>query len=1185
MYLLIVGALIAIAIHYATSGPSGPPAALALLQRYSLPLLVATLLLGVVGAVWRHLMDRPRRPTWRSARPPYPGLEAFTEDDAAVFFGRDVEISLLMDRLNPANAESAHRFVAVIGPSGVGKSSLIQAGLAPRLALLRRPWAILPPMTPEHQPMHNLARSLATADGRIEDADRIAAELARGPEALSRHLEALRTAKGDRSARVLLILDQAEELLTMTPESERTEFLDLLRHSLWPDRRLWAIATLRSEFLTAFLQAGCADLFRNPVVLGALGRAALLEVIEKPAATTSITFAPRVVIGLVADTGSGDALPLLAYTLQALYLRAQARSDDTITEDDYRALGGVSGILAARADKVAAELAADPAAAPVLPTLLKFVTLEEGEATRRRVRRGMLTPAEHHVADAFIGERLLSSAASEGGATIQVAHEALFRQWVPLRQAIEARNDDLRQRAQFERWAQDWDASGRRDSFLLRDDRLLTAQQWMSNHGAVAAEMPLVHRFLHCSAQSDRTAMQRLSESVARRSLASIDQDPELGLLLAVAAIVECAATPQAHRALLAALNACRLRRVLRGHERVVRGVDWSPDGSRLATASQDMSLRIWDAESGAQLLALRGHTDWIRGVAWSPNGRLIATAGEDLTARVWDAIEGAEVSVLHGHLELLHAVAWAPDGLRLVTGSHDGTARIWNARSARELHRLEGHTDWVRGVAWSPDGRRVATGSSDGRARVWDAESGTLETTLYGHTDWVQGLAWSPDGRWLATASSDRSARIWDVATATATAQLTGHTDWVHHVAWSPDSQRVVTVSRDRTARIWEANTAAEVAVIRGHSDWVHGVAWSPDGERLATASYDQLVRVWDAKAPTEVAVLRGHKGWVQAVAWSLDGSERVASASHDGTARVWDACGGGKLAVLRGHESWVHDVAWSPDGRRLVTSSRDRTARIWDIGMQKEVCVLRGHTNWVEYVAWSPDGARVATGSNDRRARIWDAETGACLLTLDGHADWVRTVAWSPDGLGVATASNDRTVRVWDAIRGVTLHVLQGHRHWVNGVSWSPDRRRLATASSDWTARIWDVTNGQLAELTGHEDAVLGVAWSPDGRRLATASADRTARIWDAMTGAPLGILCVHGDAIEDVAWSPDGSRVATASRDHTAQIWHAGTDVDMLVSIARQRVLRELSPEERKSAMLPETAAVAGTRQPLL
>jgi WD domain, G-beta repeat len=597
LFLLVT--LLGVATSVMTNYPDALPGSFSFFRKASLPVAIVTVLLIIGVMVWQHRTEERLtvidRPIWDSDRSPFPGLEAFTEQDAAVFFGREAESVELLGRLHPVVAGKANRLVAVVGPSGAGKSSLVQAGVVPRLRQRRGDWIVVPPVVPGDYPLRSLRRSLAATCPGIPTKDVLAARFA----------DELRTVARRPNASVLVIVDQAEELITLSGESECDEFLSFLVSGLAADPRLWIIMIMRSEFLTAFLSTEQAWLFRDPVTVGTLGRAALVEVIEQPARRAGLTFdPPSLPQQMAVDAGSGDALPLLAYALQELYLAAGPGG--VLSVDAYQRLGGVTGVLTRQADKVAAELGGIDSAEPVLPTLLKFVTIGENEPTRRRVLRSALTEAQWRIVEAFLAARLLTSTGDGDDTVLEVAHEALFRSWVPLRHAIEACTDQLRWRADLERWARDWEISGRQDAYLLRDERLKVAQRWTASDGDVVAGLPLVAEFLACSNQADRATMHRLSETIARQALSTIDSDPNYSLLLALAAFEECAPTALAVRALAAALVASQVHVVLDGHDDWVWGVAWSPDGQRLATASADRTARIWDAHSGDEIAVLR---------------------------------------------------------------------------------------------------------------------------------------------------------------------------------------------------------------------------------------------------------------------------------------------------------------------------------------------------------------------------------------------------------------------------------------------------------------------------------------------------------------------------------------------------------------------------------------------------
>ncbi len=579
-------------------------------------------------------------------------------------------------------------------------------------------------------------------------------------------------------------------------------------------------------------------------------------------------------------------------------------------------------------------------------------------------------------------------------------------------------------------------------------------------------------------------------------------------------------------------------RYALTGHRGAVRGVSWSPDGSRLATASWDGTARIWDARDGRPVLVLAGHDGQVNSLAWSPDGRSIATAGWDGTARVWDAVDGRQKLRIATHSGRVRSVAWSPDGTRLATAAEDGLVRTWSATDGLEGPPFRGAASCMLCVAWSPDGTSLAAGGVDGKTRIWRTADGGLRSTLEGGGGWINSVAWSPDGKSLAAATQDGTVRIWDAATGRDQLVHVAYAGWINSVAWSPDGTTLATANSDGSARIREARDGRQLLILRKHRSQVVSVAWAPDGRSLAAGGADGHSHVWQVGGDSQSRIVDAHHDKINAVAWAPDGN-RLVTASWDGTAKVWDADSRVEILALRGHDGGAWTAAWSPDGRRLATAGTDGTAKVWDAG-GRLLATLRGHTSRIICAAWSPDGGRVATASWDGTARVWDPETGGELIALPDHASEVWSVAWSRDGTHLATGSRNGILRIWDLATRRALLVADGNRRRVIGLSWSPDGTRLASGAADDAIRIHDAAGRTLATLQGHTGEIRSVAWSPDSTRLASASADGTSKVWDPATGRELVTLKGHIGFVRSVAWSPDGSRLATTGDDGTVRIW---------------------------------------------
>ncbi len=590
----------------------------------------------------------------------------------------------------------------------------------------------------------------------------------------------------------------------------------------------------------------------------------------------------------------------------------------------------------------------------------------------------------------------------------------------------------------------------------------------------------------------------------------------------------------------------------LGGHDDWVLSCAFAPDGKRIASASSDQTIRIWDAASGENLLTLSGHSDSVRSCAFAPDGKRIASASDDQTIRIWDAASGENLLTLNGHSRPVLSCAFAPDGKRIASASDDQTIRIWDAASGENLLTLNGHSGPVLSCAFAPDGKRIASASDDQTIRIWDAASGENLLTLNGHSRPVWSCAFAPDGKRIAFASDDQTIRIWDAASGENLLTLNGHSRPVLSCAFAPDGKRIASASDDQTIRIWDAASGENLLTLDGHSGPVLSCAFAPDGKRIASASDDQTIRIWDAASGENLLTLDGHSGPVLSCAFAPDG-KRIASASDDQTIRIWDAASGENLLTLNGHSGPVWSCAFAPDGKRIASASDDQTIRIWDAASGENLLTLDGHSGPVLSCAFAPDGKRIASASDDQTIRIWDAASGENLLTLNGHSRPVLSCAFAPDGKRIASASDDQTIRIWDAASGENLLTLDGHSGPVLSCAFAPDGKRIASASDDQTIRIWDAASGEnLLTLNGHSGWVESCAFAPDGKRIASASDDQTIRIWDAASGENLLTLNGHSGPVWSCAFVPTpppsfGSgetRIVSASLDGTIRIWDPRT-----------------------------------------
>jgi WD40 repeat protein/O-acetyl-ADP-ribose deacetylase (regulator of RNase III) len=865
-------------------------------------------------------------PVYRADSPcPYRGLFAFQEEHAPMFFGREELTRQLLDRLRDTLwTGQGYRLLAIIGPSGSGKSSLARAGLVAALRNGALPgsenWR-LADCRPGDDPLDSLSAALYRAGViGLREAD----DLRRGMLDSERALHYV-TYETSPEAQLVLLVDQFEEIFALCRDvAVRQAFIDNLLYATGVGSgRVAVLMTLRADFYGHCADTRLAELLPTyQALIRPMTEAELRKAIEQPAYLSGRTFEAGLVERLLADVRHRvGGLPLLQHALLSLWMSCSGRQ---LTHAAYEEIGRVAGVLEKQAESVYGRL---PRSAQVTcqRIFLRLIQPGEGAAdTSRRASFAELLPSTGDVDMLFevvgrlVDARLLTTGGDQKDGSVELAHEALIQGWHRLQTWIDENRESLRVHRRLTESAYEWAESGRDSSYLYWGTRLVRVETWAENHQDGLSE--LEEAFLTASrAEQDKIAGQAkrgLSQSLATSSSGILWRDGNLALLLAIEA-GRAARTPEADQALRKALLRLQTVAQLAGHTGAVRCAAWCGDGSRLATGGADGTVRVWDAETGRQLLVMSEHTDEVWRVKWNRAGTYLASASHDGTASVWHGERGVQVAVLAGHVGWVNDVAWSPDGTRIVTAGGDGTARVWDAKTGVPMLVFEGHRDvsapWmlvndrlcrddeVRCVSWNSDGTRIVSASADGTARVWGADLGRQLLVLrHGEPVWSQlyHTAWSPDGTRIVTAGYDTAVKVWNAENGEELLVLTGHTGWVYCAVWSPDGMRIITASKDCTACVWDGQTGVLLNVLAGHMGSVRHVAWNSSGSLVTTASSDSMARVWNAEQGAELAVLSGHSERVRCAIWNPEGA-RIATVSDDGTVLIWNVSGVTEQAV----------------------------------------------------------------------------------------------------------------------------------------------------------------------------------------------------------------------------------------------------------------------------------------------
>ncbi|MDM3859648.1 MAG: ribosome assembly protein 4 [Aphanizomenon gracile PMC644.10] len=823
--------------------------------------------------------------------------------------GRKIDVDELLARIGRTDK----KIIVIHGQSGVGKSSLVNAGLIPALQNKAIGFKDNLPVTIRvyNSWFTELAKELL---------DVLPARLKPAELKLDTQEEfILKLVEIEKYRRTVLIFDQFEEFFFVCPDDKaRTEFFKFLGKCLNHKNigSLRIILSLRVDYLHLLLECdeipdmnivGDGILSKNVLYkLGNLTPDNAKTTIESLTKKTTFQLEPDLINRLVEDL-AGEVGSVRPIELQVV--GAQLETENITTLAAYQQIGNKQELVKSYLGEIVNDCGKKNQELAEL--LLYFLTDEQGTRplkTKAELEENLQsllerdkTEAENNldlVLEIFVKSGLVVLLPENPCERYQLVHDylALFirQQQEPKLKAVIAELEQEKQQrkigeAKLNRFLKIALAGSVAAGIALT---LLTVTAWNAAKRAETQKQ-----------QADINAIQALTKSSEAQFAL---QDTGNALIEGLKAggklkLASWAKSDTQVPAIAALRQAVYLQRdekpenralavnTLKGHESKVWSVGFSTDGKKLASGSEDKTIKIWDVTTGKVLNTLKGHESWVRSVGFSPDGKKLASGSEDKTIKIWDVTTGKVLNTLKGHKGYVNSVGFSPDGKQLASGSNDNTIRIWNVTTGKVLNTLKGHESEVRSVGFSPDGKQLVSGSSDSTIKIWDVTTGKVLNTLKGHEGYVNSVGFSPDGKQLVSGSSDSTIKIWDVTTGKVLNTLKGHESTVYSVGFSPDGKQLASGSFDKTIKIWDVTTGKVLNTLKGHESTVYSVGFSPDGKQLASGSFDKTIKIWDVTTGKVLNTLKGHEGWVLSVGFSPDGKQ-LASGSEDKTIILWD-------------------------------------------------------------------------------------------------------------------------------------------------------------------------------------------------------------------------------------------------------------------------------------------------------
>lgn len=1152
-------------------------------------------------------------------RSPYRGLQALDVDDAGIFFGRDVEIMRGLDALRGMRDSHNKKLFVILGASGAGKSSFLRAGLIPRLRKDERNFLVLPVIRPQREPIsgeYGLASSLFKIRQELKLTPRnrgviltelrssLSLEETNNKEPnkdLYKQLELLRedvctcfnlSGNDDRFPTVVIPVDQAEELFNTDAGPEAKDFLVLLGRALRekPDKPAMSIIvafTIRTDRYDSLqIAPELAGLDSEPFDdLKPMPINRFQEIILGPAKRISaqggkLDISPDLVNQLLEDSSyGGDSLPLLSLTLYSLY--KDYGTDGDLRLDEYHAMGGITHIVKKEAESILSnneemrKQQLDWLKATFIPWLATINP--DNDSAMRRVAKLVDLPSESlPLIEALIEKRLLLKDKRNNEEVVEIAHEALLRQWDVLADWLNDHRDDLKEANHLLRAEELWRKNKKKTEWLITGERLENAEALIEKEG-FAKWLSECSEFLQQSRHEENAKQQAkidaenhikqaLRDTIALRLIAEGDMmiaglrpgGTVLGLLKILAghrispslnSLSAIQAQNIKYASLISVSDNCK----------VARTMAVSPDGQILITTHCGL-MSLWDTETGNCITKHNfEHVGGISCITFCQDSYRIVLGHSDLTLRLWDIKTGKAIGKpFVGHTEVknipsgIEAVTFNEDSNSLISVTHPGELICWNVDTQEIIGSVFKLPEAIFNCVFSSNGQRMLTYGLGKDFYFWEQIDSVPVKRLIEHDEsLIRDIHFTADGENVIWVDSHNCVHLIDFITAEpiyTPFKIDRHE--VSKIALSPDDKLIVTGGEDGTLGIWDIETGKphDPDFLIGHQKEINKVVFAADGQRIVSASEDKTLMFWNLE--TDCAVLRANDQ-IRSIAFDPNSSHFVAG-GWNGSLQLWDFKTRKPVEiafeneVLLANEIKLSTVAFSPDGRQIAAGLNDGTARFWDVTTGKLLNLrVFGHNSWINDIAFSLDGRIVVSASNDKKIIFWDTQTGMPLKRREFNES-IHCVAFSPDGKYIVVGSRDNYLYLLDADSGVpTEKILKGHQDDINTVAFSPDGKLIVSGSDDKTLMLWDTETGQAIgePLRAHEKAVNSVAFSPDGKYIVSSSDDdgHTLRFWDVLTRQPIGQpLKGHSKLVNTVKFSPDGNYVLSGSWDFTIRVW---------------------------------------------